>query len=129
MHRLSKIVFCLAVIALAGCGGGVKEEVIEVKTSQLTQIKDTLDRYAKGQPVMSEVTSFPYLVSEMKQVDPAKALILEKGLAEIEKNPTQAKAKATELLQQLGLNDLGDSKVASPAENDKGEKKDDKGSK
>ncbi|MBW3599622.1 MAG: hypothetical protein KY475_20410 [Planctomycetes bacterium] len=40
-----------------------------------------LQRYAEGQPRGSEVTSFPYMVEQVRASDPARADILEQGLA------------------------------------------------
>jgi hypothetical protein len=97
---------CLAVMA-TGCGpgGGAKEETIAVKQpiDPMNQVKATLDNYVKGQPLGSEVTSYPYLVNEVRKSDPAKADILEKGFADLQKSKDKPAAKAKELLKQLGL--------------------------
>ena len=91
----------LAVFAI-GCGPG--GERIEVKSANdpLAQARAVLQRYADGQPLSSEVSSFPKLVEDVRQVDPAKADILEKGLADIQKaSPSARPAKAKEVLQKL----------------------------
>jgi len=99
----------LAGLALAlttlGCGGGsVKEEVIQIKVSSdpMSRVTPILQRYADGQPMSSEATSFPKLVEDVRKVDQAKAQVLEAGLAEIQKVSPQARpAKAKELLKKL----------------------------
>lgn len=102
----SRCLFVALVAALfaAGCGSSVKEEVIEVKPSNdpLFQARATLQRYANGQPLSSEVTGFPAMVAEVRKSDPDRAEILEKGLDEIQKAPPAARpAIAKELLGKL----------------------------
>lgn len=94
---------CLA--TLGGCGGGgVKEELIEVKPiDPMVQVKSTLQNYVKGQPVASEVTSFDYLVAEVRKADAAKADILKAGLDDIKATKGSPAAKARELMKKLGL--------------------------
>ena len=105
MSRFTIVVAALAVgLAAAGCGHPVKEEQIEVKPSNdpLFMARNTLQQYANGQPMGSEVTSFPHMVEEVRKADPAKADILEKGLADLQKSsPGSRPGKAKELLRQL----------------------------
>jgi hypothetical protein len=90
-------------VAGAAVGCGHKEEPIEIKTDGVTQAKQLLQAYAKGQRLGSESTSYEYHVKQVREVDPAKADILEKGLAEIAKTSGPATAaKAKELLKKLG---------------------------
>jgi hypothetical protein len=88
MLRFGSIVctFALAVF-LVGCSSGVREENIEVKASNdpLNAPRSILQRYAEGQPLGSETTSFAKMVEDVRKVDPARADVLEKGLAEIQK--------------------------------------------
>ncbi len=87
-----------------GCGptGRVEQETIEVKAnSGLEQAKQLLANYAKGQPLGSEVTSFPNLVDEVRKADPTRADILEKGFAELQKPKANTAAKAKDILKQL----------------------------
>ena len=92
----------LAVTAL-GCGGGtVKEQVIKVPSNPMGEATSILERYASGQPMSSEAASFPKLVEDLRKADPAKAQVLETGLAELQKVAPQARpAKAKELLKKL----------------------------
>ena len=92
---------CLSILAI-GCDGKPKEQEIKIQADATGEAKAILKRYAGGAKPGSEVTGFKNVVAEVRKVDASKADILEKGLAEIEKNPTTAKAKATELLKQLG---------------------------
>jgi hypothetical protein len=95
--------FAIAAVT-AGCGSPVKEEQIEIKESNdpLSMPRTLLQRYAEGQPLSSEVTSFPKMVEDVRAKDPARAEILEKGLKEIQEAPPPARpAKAKELLEKL----------------------------
>ena len=94
----------LAAVIAAGCARSAKEKNIEVKASNdpLFQARSVLERYAKGQPPSSEVTSFPKMVEDVRKVDPARADVLQKGLEEIKKaSPSARAAKAKELLERL----------------------------
>jgi hypothetical protein len=95
--------FVLAATAL-GCGERVKERQIEVKTAgdPLFLPKSVLQRYADGQPLGSEVTSFANMVETLRKADAAKADVLQKGLDEIQQSaPEQLPKKAQELLKEL----------------------------
>jgi hypothetical protein len=108
---MKKYILLIAVLSfpvLVGCGGGVKEEAIQVKPiDPMDQVKQTLDRYAKGEPITSEVTSFDYMVNQLREKDAAKADILQKGLDELKdpKKTTKAQlpGKAKDLMSKLGL--------------------------
>jgi hypothetical protein len=108
MFRMDQLLAGLALAGLAvGCGGGgVKEQTIEIKKSDaMLQVKATLDNYARGQPIASEVTSFDYMVEEVRKVDPAKADILRAGLDDIKTTKGSPAAKARALLKKLGLDE------------------------
>ncbi len=98
------LVALLGGVAVFGCGGAVKEEVIEIKvaTDPLTLPKSVLQNYAGGQPLGSEATSFAKMVEDLRKADPAKAGILEKGLQELEQAAPEARAGiAKGLLEKL----------------------------
>lgn len=98
------VVALLLAVAVLGCGGGVKEEVIEIKVASdpLGTPKSILQNYAGGQPMGSEATSFPKMVEDVRKADPAKADILEKGLKELEQADPSARAGiAKTLLEKL----------------------------
>jgi|SRR5262245_3691300 len=107
--------FCYAAVlvftaTLVGCGptGRVQEQTIEVKpNSGLEQAKQLLTNYAKGQPLGSEVTSFTKIVEEVRTTDPARANILEKGFAELQKPKVNTAAKAKEILAELAPRQTG----------------------
>lgn len=103
MNSMRFILLGLAFLLGAGCSGGVKEEQIQVKAANdpIANAKTVLQRYADGQPLSSEVTSFPFLVEEVRKVDSAKADVLQTGLEDIQKSPQQAGAKARALLGKL----------------------------
>jgi hypothetical protein len=96
--------------AFVGCGppGKVKEETIEVKPRvELEQAKSYLQNYSQGQPLGSEVTSFPMLVEGVRKTDPTRADILEKGFAELQKPKVNTAAKAKEILKELAPRPTG----------------------
>ncbi len=98
------LVALLLAVAVLGCGGAVKEEVIEIKAASdpLSLPKSVLQNYAGGQPLGSEATSFPKMVEDVRTADPAKADILEKGLKELEQAAPAARAGlAKTLLEKL----------------------------
>ncbi len=63
---------------------------MKAATDPLASAKTALQRYADGQPLGSEVTTFDFMVEELKKVDPAKADILKEGLEGIKATPAQA---------------------------------------
>lgn len=94
---------CLAAFAL-GCASGVREEKIEVKESNdpLSLPRSILQRYAEGQPLGSEATTFPKMVEEVRRVDPVRADLLERGLEDLQQAaPELRPGKAKQLLDQL----------------------------
>jgi hypothetical protein len=92
-----------AVVTLTGCGsGGVREETIAIrKRLPLEDAKGVLENYAKGGPMGSEVASFPKLVEDVRKTDPARAQILEKGFADLQRHGANRKEKARALLKKL----------------------------
>lgn len=104
MPRLGCLLLGAVLTALAlGCTGGRKAENIDVQAANdpLAQPRTILERYAKGEPLGSEVSSFPFMVEEVRKVDKDRADILEKGFAEIQKAPSTRAATARELLKKL----------------------------
>ncbi|NBV46843.1 MAG: hypothetical protein EBR86_14680 [Planctomycetia bacterium] len=102
---------CVAVLGLIVCGAvgagcsqaTVKPKVIEIKVDPMVQVRSTLENYAKGQPLGSEVTGFDQMVANVKAVSAEKAAILGNGLAEIKKPGADVKGKSKALLTELGL--------------------------
>ena len=90
-------------VALLGLGGcGKDPPPVEVKPqSGLERAKVILNDYAQGAPMGSEAETFQEIVEEVRQADPQKAAILEKGFADLKRSPGNLKAKARELLKQL----------------------------
>ena len=94
----------LLAVLVTGCGPRIKEELINVPESDpMDRVKATLQNYAKGQPLTSEVSGFDAMVEEVRKVHPTKADAVKKGLDEIKAVKGSPKAKATELLKKLGL--------------------------
>jgi hypothetical protein len=90
-------------VALLGpCGCRKNAPPVEVKEqSGLERAKVILNDYVEGVPVGSEAATFQEIVEEVRQTDPQKAAILEKGFADLKRSPGNLKAKARELLNQL----------------------------
>ena len=90
---------CLALCGLWGCGQGPP---VEVKPQgSLERAKAILNDYVQGAPLGSEAMTFQEIVEEVRQNDPQKAAILEKGFADLKRSPASRGDKARELLKQL----------------------------
>ena len=88
--------------ALVGCGGGVKEETIEVqKASAVDEAKQLLQNYANGAPLTSEAAGFPDLITRVKEEDAAKGEEVEKALNQIQAQPANRAAIAKGALSKL----------------------------
>lgn len=88
---------------MPGCDG-VKEEQIQVKTSNdpLTFPRTLLEKYAKGEPLGSESTSFARLAEDVKKVDKGRGEILEAGFKRLtEASPDERAGIATSILEQI----------------------------
>ncbi|HEY1065597.1 MAG TPA: hypothetical protein VGE52_05800 [Pirellulales bacterium] len=105
MTAIRRLAMGLFLLAFAiGCDSGLRqEETITVNYNPMDQVKSTLSNYAKGQPLASEVTSYDYMVNEVRKVDPAKADILKAGLDDLKSSPAGTASKAKTLLKKLGL--------------------------
>ena len=90
-------------VALLGhCGCGKDAPPVEVKAQGgLERAKVILNDYAQGVPMGSEAATFQEIVEEVRQTDPQKAAILEKGFADLKRSPDNRSAKARELLKKL----------------------------
>src|SRR5262245_1918809 len=89
----------MALLGLCGCG---KEPPVEVKPQGgLERAKVILSDYADGAPMGSEAETFEEIVKEVRQTDPQKAMILEKGFADLKRDPRNVSGKARALLKQL----------------------------
>ena len=100
MKKFTPAILTCLLAFFCGCGQQQNENII-IKVDPLASVKTMLKGYANGQPLRSEVTSFPDYVATVKKVDPAKAEILEKGFAEIQKPGTNIQAKAKEILSKI----------------------------
>ena len=102
-HPVCMAAYAALSFLIAGCG--VREETIVVaKVDVMNQVRSTLQNYVKGQPVTSEVTSYEYMVNELRKDSAEKADILKAGLEEIKSSSGAAlKSKAKALMQKLGL--------------------------
>ena len=90
----------LALFGLCGCGPGGPP--VEVKPqSGLERAKVILNDYVQGAPLGSEAMMFQEIVEEVRQTDPQKAALLEKGFADLQRPGGNRSAKARELLKQL----------------------------
>lgn len=99
-----RVRLAVALLLLAGCGVGPKEEVITIQPppDPLQPARALLQRYADGQPLASEATSFPNIVDEVRQKDPARADIVEAGFAELQRvSAEQRPGKARAILAKL----------------------------
>ena len=97
--RLGVGIVFVALLGLCGCG---KAPPVEVQPqSGLERAKGILNDYANGAPLGSEGATFEEIVAEVRQTDPQKATILEKGFADLKRSPKNPSDKARALLKQL----------------------------
>lgn len=104
MNRMFRAAALFSLFAtVAGCG--VREETIKVaQPDALNQVKSTLQNYVNGQPLTSEVTSYDYMVNEVRKSSSEKADILKAGLEDLKTASGAAlKSKAKALMTKLGL--------------------------
>lgn len=102
---ISSRAFILAGLLASMAGCGVREEAIKiVNHNPLEQVKSTLQNYVNGQALTSEVTSFEYMVNEVRKSSPEKADILKVGLDDLKTASGAAlKSKAKALMTKLGI--------------------------
>ena len=94
----------LLISPITGCGGGPAEETLKTASADDPMLEplSLLERYADGQRMTSEAQSFPYLAKRVKESDPVKGEILEKGFEELKNASDSArKRKAKELIEKL----------------------------
>jgi hypothetical protein len=104
VSRIPAALAAALVLTISGCGGAVREQRIEIRAANdpLFEPRSILARYADGQPLGSEVESFPAMVQHVRSVDPQRADLLEQGLQELlQAAPGARAAKAKQLLEQL----------------------------
>ena len=90
----------MALLALCGCG--INSPPVEIQPqSGLERAKGILNDYANGAPLGSEGAMYEEIVAEVRQTDPQKATILEKGFADLKRSPQNRSATARALLKQL----------------------------
>lgn len=87
-------------VAFAGCKGSAPPVQVQPQ-SGLERAKAILNDYASGVPMGSEAMTFEEIVAEVRQTDPQKAAILEKGFADLKRSPQNLRDKARALLRQL----------------------------
>jgi hypothetical protein len=97
--RLGVGIIFVALLGLCGCG---KDPPVEVKPqSGLERAKGILTDYANGAAMGSEAETFDEIVAEVRETDPQKATILEKGFADLKRSSKDLSGKARALLKQL----------------------------
>jgi hypothetical protein len=92
----------IILMALLGPCGCQKSGPVELQPqSGLERAKGILNDYANGAPLGSEGAMYEEIVAEVRQTDPQKATILEKGFADLKRSPQNLSGKARALLKQL----------------------------
>jgi len=100
---MKRLVFLGATFLVLGCSPVRVEKIDVVATNDpLHEPRQILERYASGQPLGSEVTSYPKLVDDVRKVDAVRAEVLDKGLNDLQKASASARpALARGLLAKL----------------------------
>jgi hypothetical protein len=89
-------------VALLGhCGCGKAPPVDVQPQSGLERAKGILNDYANGAPLGSEGAMYAEIVAEIRKTDPQKAMIVEKGFADLKRSPQNLRDKSRALLKQL----------------------------
>jgi hypothetical protein len=103
MSKLFAVITLVCLVSVIGCGDKIQPRDIEIKppASALEPVLAQLELYAKGQALGSEVTAFPDMITAVKQENPAKGDIVEKGLNDIAKSKGDVSKKAKDLLAKL----------------------------
>ncbi len=78
----------LTLLGLWGCGRENTPIVVQPQ-SGLERAKVILNDYVQGMPLGSEAMMFAEIVEEVRQTDPQKATILEKGFADLQRSARQ----------------------------------------
>jgi hypothetical protein len=91
----------MALLGLCGCGLRGSPPVEVQPQSGLERAKGILNDYANGAPLGSEAATYEEIVAEVRQTDPQKATILEKGFADLKRSGKNLSGKARALLKQL----------------------------
>ena len=94
------LVAFIALLGLSGCGRNSPPVVVQPQ-SGLERAKGILNDYANGVPLGSEAATYEEVVAEVRQTDPSKAAILEKGFADLKRSKQNLRDKARALLKQL----------------------------
>ena len=90
----------LGLLGLCGCGSSSSRVEVQPQ-SGLERAKVILNDYASGAPLGSEGAMYEEIVAEIRQTDPNKATILEKGFADLKRSPQNRSTTARALLKQL----------------------------
>lgn len=95
----------VALLLAAGCSGkGGREPRTYTRPGPRDPVAEArlfFEDYAAGQGLGSEQELFEEIITAIKAVDPAKADVVAKGIAEIKKNPTTTAITAKKVLKQL----------------------------
>lgn len=102
MKQLSSIFLAFAVgFVILGCNSNPREENINVKADPVGEARAVLQRYADGQPLASEASSFPKLIERVKAANAEQGATVEKALNDIQKAPGNRTAIAKDALAKL----------------------------
>lgn len=100
MNRLWVGIVGVALVGMLGCRPAAPPVQVQPQ-SGLERARTILNDYASGVPMGSEAATFDEIVAEVRQSDPQKAAILEKGFADLKRSPQNLRDKARALLRQL----------------------------
>jgi hypothetical protein len=97
------VIVCLA--EAAGCGGTRGREPRTYTRSgppdPVADVRIFFEAYVNGQNLGSEVELYEDLTTAVKAIDPAKAAVIERGLADIMARPTAIQSIAAKVLESL----------------------------
>ena len=102
-HRRCLLALVISVGTVVGCSRPLGEKQYEVtpQPPAIERVKAYLQRYSDGQPVSSELTVFPGLISDLQETGHEDLSIVEGAYQDLQADPGRAKRIALEALEKI----------------------------
>ncbi len=102
-NRRCLLALLMSVGIVVGCSNPLGEKQYEVtpQPSAIEQVKAYLQRYVDGQPVSSELTVFPGLISDLQEAGYEHLSTVEGVYNDLQADPDRAQRIAREALEKI----------------------------